>query len=503
MRVLHVGRAFRPLLNNGLLEYVEDLMDIQVAQGYKVAYFFSGRHYPFLRNPWLKKWLRKDIRMYEIINSPIFRGHGTTYPETDLNEEYSEKFFIKTLSEFKPDIIHIQDLFGLPSSLIDIAKLKGIPIMMTLHDYFPLCPTSRLFDYNYSLCSSHYVGNKCVLCCAEAPANANHLIEYSLRFEKNRLKLAIERWLPKKINVLKIIKNLAKTFKNFTQNTEYSLRKSDELIIDYSCQEKERLEKVFQKRRDTNIERLNKVDLVVAQSFRTSEIYQLLGIKANKITTIHSNPKHLVYLKPKLIESVTRPINFVTMNGCASVEKGGYLILDAIRQLRKLDLNSQFRLFLMGDVFDSVRNELLGFDNVVYKGPYRVNDLDSLLEGMHVGLVPSIWEEVYGYVGIEFIAKGIPVIGNNLGGIVEYTIDNVTGWVNKANSAEGLAQIMANIIYNPNQILDLNRSIISNYARIIKPMERHFEEVDKIYEGLIQARNEQKIELGASKSISY
>lgn len=481
MRVLHIGRAFRPFLINGLLEYAEDLMDIQVARGYKVAYFFYGRHYPLLRRPWLRKWLRKDIRMYEIINSPIFRGYGTIYPEADLNEEYSEKFFIKILSEFKPDIIHIQDLYGLPSSLIDIGKLKNIPVVMTLHDYFTLCPTSRLFDYNRSLCSSQYVGDKCVLCCAQAPRDTNHLIYLTLHFER-------KRWLPKFVrNSITKIKKILGYFSNKTSypSIDYSLRERD------SFKERGRLEAVFQERRDANIARLNKIDLLVTQSFRSAEIYQKLGTQANKITTVQSNPKHIDYLKPKKMTSVRGPINFATLNGCASVEKGVDLILDALRKLRQIGLNSHFKLFVMGDVLESAKSELLQFDNVDYKGPYNVTNLDNLLSGMHVGIIPSVWEEVYGYVGIEFLAKGIPVIGNSLGGIVDYTVDNVTGWLNRANTADGLAQIMADIIYNPSQILDLNRSIISNYHQSIKSMDGHFEEMDKIYKDLIQAKQKQ------------
>lgn len=416
MKVLHISRGFRPFIINGLLEYAEDLMDIQVARGYEVAYFFYGRYYPLLQKPWLRKWLRKDIIMYEIVNSPIFRDHGTMYPEADMNEEYSEKLFLKVLSEFKPDIIHIQDLFSLPSSLIDIVKLKDIPVLMTLHDYFLLCPTSNLFDYNHSRCLSQYVGDKCVLCCAQAPRNANHLIKATLRYEvKKRGFSNILLYCFRKLKVLK------------AKSAYYFLNKTSGQESNSRFEEVNQLTKVFQNRRELNIERLNKIDLLVAQSYRVAEIYQTLGVKAKQIITIYSTVKHINYIQPKSMASIVSSINFITLNGCASVQKGGHLILGAMRKLHKLGLNSQFRLFVMGYLSDSIKDELLQFNNVVYTGLYDVTDLESLLEGMHVGIVPSVWEEVYGYVGIELLAKGIPVIGNNLGGIVDYTVDNVTG----------------------------------------------------------------------------
>lgn len=488
MKVLHVGWGFRPWRSGGLIEYAEDLMNIQVAQGYEVAYFFSGCHYPLFRKPRLRKWLREDIKMYEIINSPIHHAgdQGTVRPEVDLNEEYSEKFFKKVLAKFKPDIIHIQELAGLPSSLIEIAELENIPLIMTLHDYYLFCPTLKLFDYNYSICLKSYVGNNCLVCCAQAPPNANHLIKSSLIFEANK------RWFLKsvpnsfKVKAKKLVKQVKQLLRylgdeSLDQNSQYNLEQMDKLA------------EVFQNRRDVNVERLNKIDLLVAQSFRVNEIYRTLGVKGKKIVTIHSTVKHIDKVKSKTMASIIHPINFVTLNSCASAQKGVHLILGALHKLKQMGISSHFKLFVMGHVLDSAKYELLQFDNVVYKGIYNVADLDSLLQGMHVGIVPSAWEEVYGYVGIEFLAKGIPVIGNSLGGIVDYTVDNVTGWVNSANTADGLAQIMADIIYNPYQILDLNRSIISNYHQIIKSMDRHSEEMDKVYKELIQAKQNQEL----------
>ena len=244
----------------------------------------------------------------------------------------------------------------------------------------------------------------------------------------------------------------------------------------------------FQIRRDKNIERLNKIDLLVSQSFRTTEIYHTLGVQEKKLITVHSGLNHLEWIKPKTITSIPPTINIATMNGLAATSKGAYLILDALYKLKEAGLTDQFRLVVMGYVLNDIKDELLQFDNVVYKGVYDVSNLNSLLEEVHVGIVPSIWEEVYGYVGVEFLAKGIPVIGNQLGGIVDYTIDNVTGWLNKASTAEGLTQIITDIIRNPNQILHLNQSILANYRQVVKSMDTYFEKMDEVYRELVQAK---------------
>src|SRR3712207_8608199 len=40
--------------------------------------------------------------------------------------------------------------------------------------------------------------------------------------------------------------------------------------------------------------------------------------------------------------------------------------------------------------------------------------------------------------GVEMLAKGVPIIGNAMGGIVDYLKPGVTGWLNSTNSADGL-----------------------------------------------------------------
>lgn len=489
MKVLHVACGFRPFRINGLIEYAEDLMEIQLTQGYEVGYFFSGRYYPFIRKAWLKKWVRKNITMYEIINSFVFRNSERVekYPEVDLNEEYSEKFILKILSEFKPDVIHIHELFGIPSSFIEIVKSENIPVLMTLHDYFLLCPTSKLFDYSNSRCLNPDIGDKCKICYSQEIRSYKDFKGETIKYERQR------SFVLRKI-LIKIYYNLLK-IRQMLHSIQHTSYKGTNENAKYIFKTAENLDARFQQRRDTNIERLNKIDLLVAPSLRVAEIYSLLGVQADKIKTVNLTVRHLDYIKPKIMTSTPCTINIAVINVLSLIPKGAYLILDTLRILKKAGLTSQFRLVVLGKgIIDDIKKQLLEFDNIVYKGSYTVADLNELLEEIHVGVVPSVWEEVYGFVGIEFLAKGIPVIGNNLGGIVDYTLDNVTGWLNRANTAEGLAQIITDIIHNPNQVLQLNQNIISLRGKIVKSIDKHFDEIDEIYRQLIRLKQKQKLE---------
>lgn len=471
MKVLHIGWGFSPLLGRGIIEYTEELINIQCENGYEVYYFCSGRQYPFFKKPKLIKWRRDKFTIYEIINSPIIHGgdKGSFDPNLDISENWSEVFFKKALKEIKPDIIHIQALAALPSSLIEIIKKENIPVIMTLQDYFLLCPTVRLFDYTENICTIKNVGETCIKCC-QTPPDRKDFVKKTIIYEL------------KKFHLYKITKFLYSFIKKFKGK-----EKKDSLLKKINIEKSNKnLANEFQKRRDINIERLNKIDLLIAQSYKVEEVYRKMLNRKNGIFTLHLTLDHFNLIKPKFIENINFPINFAVLNGCASVIKGSKLMLETIKILNKKGVNKFFKLHIFGEISEEIKDEILSFNNVLYHGPYDVSELDKILNEIDVGIIPSVWEEAYGYVGIEFLAKGIPVIGNNKGGIIDYVKDDLTGIVNKSSSAEELASIMETIIKNPNIIKTLNEKILKNKNQIIKNIKEHFYELDKIYKGLLR-----------------
>ena len=478
IRVLHVGLGFIPWWGGGYIEYAEDLMEEQVRQGYEVYYFCSGRHYPIFRKTFLKKWKNpKGFIVYELINSPIYFG-GDNGTINDLDSQVCENYFLKILNETKPDIIHFQHLGGLPSSLIDIAVSRKIPTIMTLQDYTMLCPTVKLFDYMNQVCLDFEDGKKCPMCCKNVSNNLQSLVKQTISYEFRKYKLYTPAKLFYKIFLKKIPFYLIKRIEKKDKGSKY-----------LSCS----LHDFFKLRREKNIERLKKIDLLIAQSKKVEKIYRhYLGLdeyeSKDKIIMLHLTVKHVEKIVPKRLDKISYPIKFATLNGCASIPKGALLMLETIRILHNKGLSSYFEFHIFGGIIEEVRRKILQFNNTFYHGPYKLSELNEILENVDVGIVPSIWEEAYGYVGIEFLAKGIPVIGNNKGGIVDYTIDGFTGFVNYDNNAEGMANIIAKIISEPNIIKILNGKIIENRSKIIKTMEQHFCELDEIYRRIIESK---------------
>ena len=75
----------------------------------------------------------------------------------------AKKKLTQLLSDFKPDIAHLHLFYGtLSSSILSVFKNRGIPVVVTIHDYRLICPTSTFLDKK---------GNICERCLPEKPYN--------------------------------------------------------------------------------------------------------------------------------------------------------------------------------------------------------------------------------------------------------------------------------------------------------------------------------------------
>lgn len=457
MRILHIVWGFSPLRGGGLIEYAEDIMEEQTKSGHKVASFFAGRRELFGRLR-LNKWFRNEIAQYEIYNSPLVHlGRRGTFPaESELREGFSEKFFNDTLIDFKPDVVHIHELAGLPFTLLDICQERNIPSVLTLHDYYPLCPTLTLYNKNENLCRD-ISGIGCFECCRKGDDGG-----WSDRIRTMRVN-GRSKWL---FAVPLFLRHL------WSRLSSINVHSREELVD------------IYRKRHHSNLARLRCIDVIIAQSNSVKNIYEERTGRRD-IQMAHSSLSSIESLTAKQMGNVLPPVHFATLNGAIAPYKGAEILEETVKILKRRGYDGAYRLDIYGGLDTRVRRSLLSSDSVKWHGFYEQECLDKNLDQIDVGIVPSIWEEVYGYVGIEFLAKGIPVIGNGRGGIIDYTINGCSGWVNESCSAEELANIMEIIIRNPEVIIPLNRWIIGNRSKLIADRSEHLKTVSDCYEKAI------------------
>lgn len=473
MRILHIGWGFRPWRGGGLISYAEDLMEAQAARGDEVAYFFAGRRYPLMPRPRLHRWRRRGVAMLEVLGAPVPIGmdRGTRSPGLDLDEPASERLFARALASTRPELVHVQELIGMPSSLVDVAKDAGLPVVMTLQDYFPLCPTVKLFDADGHVCMRRDPAPECVRCCRDAPEGDAHIRDLTIAFELQRAGRAAP-WAraPAYRALSALVRRMPSGLPVDARTPAGAARLPPE--DDY------------RRRRARNLERLGRIDRLVGSSSRATEIYSTLGVDVDRLRTLHLAPRHVAELRPRRIESPPRPVRFVTLAGAQSEQKGSLVIRDAARALAAR-AGAGYVLDVHGLVDERVRDELERLPAVRLHGPYDTSDLDGILDAADVGIVPSAWEEVLGHVGLECIAKGVPVIVNARGGLLDYAIPGTTGWVNGSSTGAELAEIMATVADHPEQVVSLNASILERRDELIVPLERHLADLDAIYAEVI------------------
>jgi len=466
LRILHLGTGFRPLRNGGLIAYTEDLMAEQIRAGHDVSYLFSGRHYPLLSRPRLRRWRRGGVAMLEVINSPLF-DHGGQ-PEVEVAEPQVERMVGSVIAELRPDVVHVQELAGFPSSVLDIARNAGVASIMSLQDYFPLCSAFKLFDADGQVCLRSDVRECCAATVAALDPDVAWMYYATMRYELTLRRSPLRRFGPEREEAVMAW---------LTDRLVRRIRRAGRLGLPSRAG-------AFQRRRDLNVERLNRTDRVVAMSTRLAEIYALLGVEKERLRTAQFTLGHIAGLRPRRLEG-TLPVTFATLGGGESVAKGSTVLLDAARALDDLAGAGHFRLLLFGHVPPSIAEVGDQLRGVEVRGPYAPHQLDTMLDEVDVGIVPSVWEEAYGYAGMEFLAKGIPVLGNEIGGIVDYVRDGETGWLNHSCSAQGLAGIMRRVIEDPQQIATLNARIRAGRPSMVLPMSEHAAEMEVIYREVI------------------
>ena len=244
----------------------------------------------------------------------------------------------------------------------------------------------------------------------------------------------------------------------------------------------------YDRRRVVNVERLNRLDRILPNSTRVGEIYAELGVDPGRLRVVHLVPRHLEAIRPGGRTEPGDPLRFATLNGCASAQKGAGIVVDALTRLRDQGLTGRFRLDVWGYVSPEHRGALQSVEGVALRGSYGTGELTELLREPDVGLVPSAWEETFGFTGVECLAAGVPVIGNRRGGITDYTVDGETGWVNETADGAGLAAIMARLVEQPGEVAALRARLLEHPSPLVRSLDEHVAELDGVYADVLAAR---------------
>jgi glycosyltransferase involved in cell wall biosynthesis len=194
------------------------------------------------------------------------------------------------------------------------------------------------------------------------------------------------------------------------------------------------------------------------------------------MTTMRLTLADIEHLRARPRDRTSQPLTLVTLGGFSSPSKGSLVLLDALGRL-----GGGFRLLVAGNVDPAVERDLRTMPEVEQRGLYGRRELDALLDEADVGVLPSACEETFGLTGVEMLAKGVPVIANARGGLAEHVHGGRTGWLNASASGAELAEIVARLIANPEEVLARHRETVAMRSEIVKPFASHLDELDAAY----------------------
>jgi glycogen(starch) synthase len=192
------------------------------------------------------------------------------------------------------------------------------------------------------------------------------------------------------------------------------------------------------------LQALAKFQAIIVLSLYMKNALASAGIEKNKI---HVIPPFVHGLKiPSTPASKSRAILFA---GRIVKTKGVFDLLDAFA---KTNINAPLIMAGTGPAEDLVMEKIRDLNlesRVELTGWIRHEKMTGLFEKARVVVMPSIWQEPFGIVGLEAQASARPVVAYDVGGIHEWLQDRVSGTLVQPGNTTNLGQAIQAMLNNP------------------------------------------------------
>lgn len=428
------------------------------------------------------------------------------------------------LVAFHVDLIHVHHVQRLSLDIFELAKELKIRIIMTLHDFYMLCPTCKAVDETGKFCEFSDV-DKCDNClrCKKMIAPTVSWIEKwrKLTFEamdscdclitpSENCKNYFTRVYPELENKIFVISHgIADVEKCSTiQNiSNYKAIKETGMhtFIDCCLEQAAGLNRIcgwtfIEDKDSSNYQIIIKIDsgenteYYFAKKEQRTDISQVYENKKYEMSGFELTVPYSKYAGKKLIVSVlmkngneiytneeTYSYNIaqylpnsklrIAFIGGVTVEKG-------TKTIKKLIDSFDSKIvswYQFGEVGDE---ELLNLkvDNYIKTGKYDREEISGLLEGYGIDIVCilSCWPETYCYTLSEAFSAHKPVIGVNIGAVGE-RINKDNGWlVSTENSFDEIRNIINDILKNNEILQEKDRTINTIYLKSTQEMCKEY-----------------------------
>lgn len=408
-----------PFRTGGLNRYCFDLMEQQAKDGHHVSLLYPGE-FTLTGKTKIRREQNTKFDVFRVVNPlPLALTNGISDPRRYM-QKCSEEIYSKFLEKNRPDVIHVHTLQGFHKELFEAAHNLKIRMVFTTHDYYPFCPKCVLLNkYSEVCCGSE--GRLCVNCCAGCG-----LSKLQEAVMQSRLYM--------KIKYSKIVERLRRK-----QRQSNERRSADSLLLGENISNEADYQKLLEYY--SNI--MDLMNLVHANSnvayFNYKRVFPNLMYKMIPIT--HKE----IDLEKRTVSQKNPDLINLTFLGGKDRYKGLDILMEAVRILDRKGIHN-WNLWLYGADFE----DYIG-DTRIHNGGYFSHEQESHVwdKDNQLLVVPSRCMETFGFVVLESLAHGVPVICSDLiGAKVLVPKENVF--------LHGNAEALANTIMSHSRTIDIS-----------------------------------------------
>ena len=436
MYILHVCLGDPYCHQGGLNLYCRELVEEQRRAGNRAAILYPGT-FIHSRHPVV---IRTGRDKYEILDAlPVAITYGIDIPERYMVPA-DKKIFLNFLQRQKPDMIHIHSVQGIHIELFEAAKELHIPMLFTTHDYYLICRKCILIDRSDQLCSGG-TSEKCAGCNAHSGLSAT----------KQRVIQSTLYQACKNSAMMQRVKKTAASEKTEQSAPEPYIPEHPEMyaaLQDYYT----RMQSLF--------------DLIHCNSTVSYNVYHA-AFPTQSMEIVPITHKGLKREKHERFETCR-----ITYMGGESAHKGYPLLIEAVRSLCKNASAPAWQLNLYGGIFQARE---IADERVCYHGYFGQDEAEQVWNSTDILVMPSQWRETFGFVLLEALCRGIPVICSDLVGAKDLNLPDLVFHYNNAQ------QLYEKMLYlsDPQNYSGVQERILK--MELQTDMKEHAKVIQKLY----------------------
>lgn len=438
MKILHVIHGYPPRYNAGSEVYTQALCHA-LADRHEV-HVFTREEDPFAPECALREEADRDESRVtlHVVNVPHGRDR---YLHTGV-----DRCFAQVLDRVRPQVVHVGHLSHLSTSLVGVAAAREIPVIFTLHDFWPLCPRGQFIQTHpddptdlWALCSGQEDRKCSERCYARSFSGAPEEREDDAAYWAG--------WVRRRMDHVR--------------------------------------------------EMMERVDVFIAPSRSLLQrFHDESGMDAAKLV-------HLDYgFDRSRLDGRRRaagePFTFGYI-GTHIPAKGVHHLIEAFGLLRG---DACLRIWgrPRGQETESLRNLARRLPaeaarRVKWMGEYRNQSIvPDVFDRVDAIVVPSIWAENSPLVIHEAQQARVPVITAAAGGMAELVADGVNGLVFPHRDVRGLAAAMQRFLDDPALAARLGeRGYLPSPGGNVVCVREHAEHVEALYAGVVERRDATRV----------